>query len=83
MIVFTHPTITNASNVQALLDDDTANALLVQALDMTPAECTTRANDLERFAVHSGKGILQTLAGVIRHLSAMDIAAIKKTLAAA
>jgi|GEM_PF-6133445 len=82
MIVLTHPTITNASNVQAF-DDDTANALLVQALDMTPAERTTRANDLERFAIHSGKGILQTLAGVIRHLSAMDIAAIKKTLAVA
>ena len=83
MITFTHPTIISAATVQSMLDDETTKTHLLSAIGMSPAARTMRAHDLEVYAIHKSNANLQTLAGVIRNLSEMDIAAIKEQVAAA
>lgn len=81
MITITHSSIVNASHIDAALSDEHTKRILLAALDENPAQRITRAAELDRFAVHQSRSELQTLANVLRTLSAMDVAAIRQHVA--
>ncbi|PMS33200.1 hypothetical protein B0G57_1205 [Trinickia symbiotica] len=76
-ITINHPTIVNMGDLNEVLADDHAKAILMKGVEETPAERVTRAADLDRFAVAEGNPLLQKIANVLRNVSVMDVAAIK------
>lgn len=82
-INLTHPTIVHQGHLNEVLENKEACPFLLTSLDMTPAQRSMRAGDLDNKAIGHGKAIFQKTANLLRTLSVMDIAAIKKHLAAA
>lgn len=74
--------VVRAVDVNELLTDDTTKVRFITALGRTSVERREEAEDAERQANARNSAPLQTLARVLRGLSADDVAAIKQQLAA-
>jgi hypothetical protein len=65
-----------------LLEDKSTKPLLIGALDLTPVERYSRAEQADGWAMTHHSQIHQTLAHVIRNLTAQNVVEIKSALAA-
>ncbi|RQS98664.1 hypothetical protein [Burkholderia seminalis] len=87
MITIDHPTVSNVGHINKVMAHPYTRSILLASLDVTPADRAQRAADLERISIVESRSAdpevaaraepLRKLSGVLRVLSAQDIAVIQ------